>query len=96
MIGYDPFDKEAEEDKPLLYAQLIGYIDMSGDNEDMTRILDSIEIVRGYLQLQKLNDMSDVDAKKLLIDLFLDKVIVTDQHLDIKLSSDAITNMLQK
>ena len=58
LIGYDPFDKEAEEDKPLLCAQLIGYIDMSGDNEDMTRILDSIEIVRGYLQLQKLNDMS--------------------------------------
>lgn len=58
LIGYDPFDKEATEDKPLLYAQLIGYIDMSGDNEDMTRVLDSIEIVRGYLQLQKLNDMS--------------------------------------
>lgn len=58
LIGYDPFDKEADEDKPLLYAQLIGYIDMSGDNEDTTRILDSIEIVRGYLQLQKLNDMS--------------------------------------
>ena len=58
LIGYDPFEKEAEEDKPLLYAQLIGYIDMSGDNEDMTRVLDSIEIVRGYLQLQKLNDMS--------------------------------------
>lgn len=58
LIGYDPFEKESDEDKPLLYAQLIGYIDMSGDNEDMTRILDSIEIVRGYLQLQKLNDMS--------------------------------------
>lgn len=58
LIGYDPFEKEAEDDKPLLYAQLIGYIDMSGDNEDTTRILDSIEIVRGYLQLQKLNDMS--------------------------------------
>ncbi len=58
LIGYDPFEKEAEEDQPLLYAQLIGYIDMNGDNEDMTRVLDSIEIVRGYLQLQKLNDMS--------------------------------------
>ena len=58
LIGYDPFDKEAEEDKPLLYAQLIGYIDGDGNNDDMTRILDSIEIVRGYLQLQKLNDMS--------------------------------------
>lgn len=58
LIGYDPFEKEAEEDKPLLYAQLIGYIDADGNNDDMTRVLDSIEIVRGYLQLQKLNDMS--------------------------------------
>lgn len=58
LIGYDPFEKEADEDKPLLYAQLIGYIDADGNNDDMTRILDSIEIVRGYLQLQKLNDMS--------------------------------------
>jgi hypothetical protein len=58
LIGYDPFDKEAEEDKPLLYAQLIGYIDGDGNNDDMTRILDCIEIVRGYLQLQKVNDMS--------------------------------------
>ena len=58
LIGYDPFEKEAEEDKPLLYAQLIGYIDSDGNNDDITRILDSIEIVRGYLQLQKLNDMS--------------------------------------
>jgi len=58
LIGYDPFEKEADEDKPLLYAQLIGYIDGDGNNDDMTRILDSIEMVRGYLQLQKLNDMS--------------------------------------
>ena len=58
LIGYDPFEKEAEDDKPLLYAQLIGYIDGDGNNDDMTRILDCIEIVRGYLQLQKINDMS--------------------------------------
>lgn len=58
LIGYDPFDKEADEDKPLLYAQLIGYIDGDGNNDDMTRILDCIEIVRGYLQMQKINDMS--------------------------------------
>ena len=58
LIGYDPFEKEAEADKPLLYAQLIGYIDGDGNNDDMTRILDCIEIVRGYLQLQKINDMS--------------------------------------
>lgn len=58
LIGYDPFDKEAEEDKPLLYAQLIGYIDGDGNNDDMTRILDCIEMVRGYLQMQKVNDMA--------------------------------------
>lgn len=58
LVGYDPFAKENEEDKPMLYAQLIGYIDASGDNEDQTRLLDSIEIVRGYCQLQKLNDLA--------------------------------------
>lgn len=58
LIGYDPFDKEAEEDKPLLYAQLRGYLDADGNNDDQTRVLDCIEIVRGYLQLQKVNDMS--------------------------------------
>ena len=58
LIGYDPFDKEAEEDQPLLYAQLIGYLDGEGNNDDMTRILDCIEVVRGYLQLQKINDMT--------------------------------------
>lgn len=58
LIGYDPFEKESDEDKPLLYAQLIGYIDGDGNNDDMTRVLDCIEIVRGYLQLQKINDMS--------------------------------------
>lgn len=58
LIGYDPFEKETVEDQPLLYAQLIGYIDGDGNNDDMTRILDCIEIVRGYLQMQKINDMS--------------------------------------
>ena len=58
LIGYDPFDKEVDEDKPLLYAQLIGYIDGDGNNDDMTRILDCIEMVRGYSQMHKLNDMA--------------------------------------
>lgn len=57
LIGYDPFEKELEEDKPLLYAQLIGYLDMSGNNDDMMRMSSAITIVRGYLQLQKIDDM---------------------------------------
>lgn len=35
-------------------------------------------------------------AKKLLINLFLDKVVVTDKQIDIKLTTDAISNMLTK
>lgn len=58
LIGYDPFEKEAVEDQPLLYAQLIGFIDGEGNNDDMVRILDSIEMIRGYLQMQKVNDMA--------------------------------------
>lgn len=58
LVGYDPFEKEPEEDKAVLYAQFIGYLDSEGNNDDPTRVLDSIEIVRGYSQLQKINDMS--------------------------------------
>lgn len=57
LLGYDPFEKEAPEDQPLLYSQAIGYLDMSGNNDDMMRISSVITIVRGYLQLQKLDDM---------------------------------------
>ena len=57
LIGYDPFEKEQVEDQPLLYSQLIGYLDMSGNNDDMMRTSSAITIVRGYLQLQKLDDM---------------------------------------
>ena len=57
LIGYDPFENEQDEDKPLLYAQTVGYLDMSGNNDDMMRTSSVITIVRGYLQLQKLDDM---------------------------------------
>ena len=57
LLGYDPFEKEQEEDKPLLYYQLIGYLDLGGDNEDMMRTSSAITIVRGFLQQAKLDDM---------------------------------------
>ena len=57
LLGYDPFEKEQEEDKPLLYSQLIGYLDMSGENDDMMRTSSAITIVRGFLQQSKLDDM---------------------------------------
>lgn len=57
LVGYDPYDKEQFEDKPLLYAQTVGYLDMSGNNDDAMRISSVITIVRGFLQIQKLDDM---------------------------------------
>ena len=58
LIGYDPFEAEAESDKPLLYSQLIGYLDAEGEsNEDMMRISSAISIVRGFSQQAKIDDM---------------------------------------
>lgn len=56
LLGYDPFEGEKLEDQPLLYSQLIGYLDLGGDNEDMMRISSAITIVRGFLQQTKLDD----------------------------------------
>lgn len=57
LLGYDPFEKEQDEDKPLLYSQLIGFLDTGGDNDDMMRTSSAITIVRGFLQQAKLDDM---------------------------------------
>ena len=56
LLGYDPFGGEKLEDQPLLYSQLIGYLDLGGDNEDMMRTSSAITIVRGFLQQAKLDD----------------------------------------
>ena len=57
LLGYDPFECEKLEDQPLLYSQLIGYLDSGGDgNEDMMRTSSAITIVRGFLQQAKLDD----------------------------------------
>jgi hypothetical protein len=57
LLGYDPFEAEKPEDQPLLYSQLIGYLDSGGDgNEDMMRTSSAITIVRGFLQQTKLDD----------------------------------------
>ena len=57
LLGYDPFACEKLEDQPLLYSQLIGYLDAGGDgNEDMMRTSSAITIVRGFLQQAKLDD----------------------------------------
>lgn len=57
LLGYDPFESEKIEDQPLLYSQLIGYLDASGEgNDDMMRTSSAITIVRGFLQQAKIDD----------------------------------------
>ena len=57
LLGYDPFEYEKLEDQPLLYSQLIGYLDTGGDgNDDMMRTSSAITIVRGFLQQAKIDD----------------------------------------
>ena len=57
LLGYDPFLSEKPEDQPLLYSQLVGYLDAGGDsNEDMMRTSSAITIVRGFLQQAKIDD----------------------------------------
>ena len=57
LLGYDPFLNESIDDQPLLYSQLIGYLDLGGDgNEDMMRTSSAITIVRGFSQQAKLDD----------------------------------------
>ena len=57
LLGYDPFLSEKQEDQPLLYSQLVGYLDSSGEgNDDMMRTSSAITIVRGFLQQSKIDD----------------------------------------
>lgn len=66
LLGYDPFEKEQPEDQPYLYASLIGYLDSSEDaNEDRLKTSSSIEIVKSFSHIEKINDvitslMSDI------------------------------------
>lgn len=58
LLGYLPFEKEKTVDQPFLYAQLIGFLDASEEgNDDMMRTSSIISIVRGFLQLNQIDDM---------------------------------------
>lgn len=61
-----PLKKNQPGDQPYLYASLIGYLDSSEDaNEDRLKTSSSIEIVKSFSHIEKINDvitslMSDV------------------------------------
>lgn len=57
LLSYDPFEGEKLEDQPLLYSQLLGFLDASGEgNDDMMRTSSAITIVRGFSQQAKIDD----------------------------------------
>ena len=57
LIGYEPFAEERINDQPFLYSQLVGFLDSNEDgNEDMMRVQACISIVRGFLQMQNLDN----------------------------------------
>lgn len=68
LIGYDPFQNyPAKEDLPVLYAQLISFIDEETKNDGM-KMNAVIQIVQAFNQIQKINDAINVlssDVQKL-------------------------------
>lgn len=58
LLGYLPFEKEKLADQPFLYSQLIGFLDADENgNDDMMRTSSIISIVRGFLQINQIDDM---------------------------------------
>ena len=56
LIGYDPFaNYPVEADKPLLYSQLINFIDDETKNDAM-KMNAVVQIVQAFNQIQKIND----------------------------------------
>jgi hypothetical protein len=68
LIGYDPFaNYPVEQDLPVLYAQIISFIDEETKNDGM-KMNAIIQIVQAFNQIQKLNDAINellADTKKL-------------------------------
>ena len=59
LIGYDPFaNYPVEQDLPVLYAQLISFIDEETKNDGM-KMNAVIQIVKAFNQIQKINDAID-------------------------------------
>lgn len=54
MLGYDPFEYEGEQDKKYLYSRLIDFLS-EGTLEDGFKLQAVIEIVKGFNQIDKIN-----------------------------------------
>ena len=86
MIGYDPFaNYPIEEDKPVLYAQVVNFIDDETKNDGM-KMNAVIQIVKSFNQIHKINDAID--------DLSSDTMKLNNNNGTIKQLADTISKLL--
>lgn len=86
LIGYDPFaNYPVEQDLPVLYAQIISFIDEETKNDGM-KMNAVIQIVQAFNQIQKLNDAIN--------ELLADTKRLNSNNGTIKQHSDTISKLL--
>jgi len=86
MTGYDPFASyPVEEDKPVLYAQLISFIDDETKNDGM-KMNAVIQIVKSFNQIRKINDAID--------ELSSDTMKLNNNNGTIKQLADTVSKLL--
>lgn len=54
MIGYDPFEYETDENKVILYNDLLNMLEAGMEN-DMVKVQAAIQIVLGYFRIRQIN-----------------------------------------
>lgn len=86
MTGYDPFaNYPIEEDKPMLYAQIVNFIDEETKNDGM-KMNAIIQIVKSFNQISKINDSID--------ELSSDTMKINNNNGTIKQLADTVSKLL--
>ena len=86
MTGYDPFvNYPIEEDKPMLYAQIVSFIDEETKNDGM-KMNAIIQIVKSFNQISKINDAID--------ELSSDTMKLNNNNGTIKQLADTVSKLL--
>lgn len=86
LTGYDPFaNYPIEEDKPLLYAQVVSFIDEETKNDGM-KMNAVIQIVKSFNQISKINDAID--------ELSSDTMKLNNNNGTIKQLADTVSKLL--
>ena len=86
LTGYDPFaNYPIEEDKPMLYAQIVSFIDEDTKNDGM-KMNAIIQIVKSFNQISKINDAID--------ELSSDTMKLNNNNGTIKQLADTVSKLL--